>query len=208
MFMHFWQQKENTETDDGVSAVIGVMLMLSVVVILAVVVSMYAGNLAVFKEQTPQVTLQCAISRGPTDIDAVFQMFVSSSSSVVKTSDVQIVTSWSALNSSMQTIYGGNTTTGKPDGSQKNTPKLNMPYGIGPGVSGEVKTSVDDMTDNQSFGAYTLVPNTILRAATPDGMKAVLGEGWTDLSPGDKVRVKMIYLPTSGLLYDNVVVVL
>ncbi len=195
--------------EEGVSAVIGVMLMLSVVVILAVVVSMYAGNLAGFTEKTPQVTLQGMISRGSShdDSDAVFEMVVSSSSEIVRTADLQLTTSWSTQDTSNVPIHGGNTTTGRADGSQMNVGSLNMPYGIGPGIIGEVKTDPALMTKNQSFGVYTLSPNTILRATTANGMKAVLGENWTYLKPGDKVRVKLIYIPTGGLLYDTIVAV-
>lgn len=195
--------------DSAVSAVIGVMLMLSVVVILAVVVSMYAGNLAVLGDRTPQATMDCSITLGKTNADGVFEILVSSVSVPVRSSDLEIVTSWSAQDTTdiTRTIYGGNTTTGKRDASVNNTGSINMPYGIGPSISGTVETDVARMGAAQSFGVYALGPDMILRATTEEGMQALLGENWRHLVPGDTVRVKVVYVPTSGMLFDSTVVV-
>ena len=197
------------EPEDAVSAVIGVMLMLSVVVILAVVVSMYAGNLASLGDRTPQTTMDCSITRGTTVADGVFEILVSSVSVPVRSSDLEIVTSWSTQNRTdiTTTIYGGNTTTGKRDVSENNTAHINMPYGIGPSILGTVETDVAKMGATQSFGVYALGPDMILRATTEEGMQALLGENWTHLVPGDPVRVKVVYVPTNGLLFDSTVVV-
>ncbi len=101
---------------------------------------------------------------------------------------------------------------------------FHSPIGWGPGVSGVLPTGTMKYTIDQYWGNYALTEGTTLRhtlsaagggayaseggaGSGADSMDAILGKGWWNLRPGDIVDVKLIYIPTNGLVYEKKVTV-
>ncbi|OPX71223.1 MAG: hypothetical protein A4E36_00141 [Methanoregulaceae archaeon PtaB.Bin009] len=80
--------------EDAVSPVVGVMLMLVVTIIIAAVVSGFAGGLATGKEKAPQVSLETHIQLTGSMVGAPSMIIKHLGGDPVNTKDVKIVTSW------------------------------------------------------------------------------------------------------------------
>ena len=133
------------KTDGGVSPVVGVMLMLVVTIIIAAVVSGFAGGLIGGNNQkAPQLTVDARIANGGYWSNSFFMLTVTGEDQSIATKDLKIVTSWSKLLDNGTKITGGNTIVpGKYNYHmyymvQKNTYPDDwyavVPLGYGPGV--------------------------------------------------------------------------
>ena len=103
-------KKSMRKNTDAVSPVVGVMLMLSVTVILAAVVSAYAGGTVMPAQKAPSGTFECKIVNGGTWDNSGFTINVLSVSEPIPTKDVKLITSWRASDGTADTVV----TTGPP----------------------------------------------------------------------------------------------
>ncbi|MDD1694222.1 MAG: type IV pilin N-terminal domain-containing protein [Methanoregula sp.] len=173
----------------AVSPVVGVMLMLVVTIIIAAVVSGFAGGLfgGNSNQKTPTLAMDVKIENSTSGL--TFSGTVLSTSEPISTNKLKLSTSW-AKNA---TIFGGNETT------------TVVPYGFGPGISGD-STLVKPYNSNQYFGNYTLTQGTGL-VAEPSDINMILGSKYSSLSPGDTVNVKIVYVPTGKMVFQKDVIV-
>jgi FlaG/FlaF family flagellin (archaellin) len=178
IIMNFLKKKSG-HSEDAVSPVVGVMLMLVVTIIIAAVVSGFAGGLVGGTSQkAPLLTMDVKISNTGTYIGSGFSATVTSVSDPIQTKDIKITTSWRVTNSSSGEITsGGNTSTPlvanvkSPEigNGESITPLIasNAPYGYGPGMnpsaSSQSITNPFDKPDQQ-FGNYSLIQGTGLVA--------------------------------------------
>ena len=176
------QRRTNTRKDDGVSPVVGVMLMLVVTIIIAAVVSMYAGGLIGNAQKAPTLTMDVTIKNTGYYATSVFEGKVMSVSEPISTKDLKLVTAWTAGN---KTVIGTDSRTGKDvvDGNVSTggatvTPAGNVfgwsgggapdggnmtaPWGYGNGV--QVSNSGKPNDAEQQFGNYTLLGGTVMTA--------------------------------------------
>jgi FlaG/FlaF family flagellin (archaellin) len=146
--------------DEAVSPVVGVMLMLVVTIIIAAVVSAFAGGLTKSTDKAPTANLQVNIVNDGTWGGSTFDVIVLGTSDPIPTKDLKIITDWKAHNGTTggATITGPNLTGGNTHYSS-NT--YNSPLGFGPGVnvSGQQMSSGGYYAD-QSFGNYSLMSGT------------------------------------------------
>ena len=172
-------KKELGHSEDAVSPVVGVMLMLVVTIIIAAVVSGFAGGLVGGTSQkAPMLTLDVKISNTGTYVGSGFSATVTSVSDPIPTKDIKIATSWRVTDSNTGDITsGGNTST--PLVANVNSPEIgdvetttpliasNAPYGYGSGVNSssgaQSLTNPFDKPDQQ-FGNYSLTQGTGLVA--------------------------------------------
>ncbi|WP_421909986.1 type IV pilin [Methanolacinia petrolearia] len=168
-------KKEPGHSEAAVSPVVGVMLMLVVTIIIAAVVSGFAGGLVGGTDQkAPLLTLDVKISNTGNYIGSGFSATVTSVSDPIPTKDIKIATSWRVTDSNTSDITsGGNTST--PLVANVNSPEIegtsliksNAPYGYGPGVNyssgAQSLTNPFDKPDQQ-FGNYSLIQGTGLVA--------------------------------------------
>lgn len=218
--------------DDGVSPVVGVMLMLVVTIIIAAVVSAFAGGMSKDTEKAPSGDFKIRISNDGTWGGSNFHVDVLGVSESIPTKDLKIVTSWTTRNGTKggATVIGPNATANTHFG----TYTYNSPLGFGPGVeewegSGSYKTA-------QHFGNYSLMAGTRMHNSAAgyststggygvspatryqyttgsyhlgpgegraDAMMAILGNNWYVLQPGDIVNVRFIHIPSGKLLLDT-----
>ncbi len=83
------------ENEEAVSPVVGVMLMLVVTIIIAAVVSGFAGGLVKDNEKAPQASLQCNIKSSDMGLNYGFELIIKHlSGEPLNTGNLKLVTSW------------------------------------------------------------------------------------------------------------------
>ena len=203
--------------EDAVSPVVGVMLMLVVTIIIAAVVSGFAGGLASGKEKAPQVSLETHIrlNGGMSGVDP--SMIIKHlGGDPINTKNTKLVTSWANetgdyhVASTVAAVY--NTTTATYDESSLNTNSggsaaFNEPYLVVPGIWPSSDNSI-------WFGNYIMRAGDVIKV---DSNLATGEYGNTvdkpiikdaDLLTGNEiVNVKLIDLISGSTIYDKNVVV-
>ena len=185
--MRFEKRKE-----DAVSPVVGVMLMLVVTIIIAAVVSGFAGGIMGSNNQkTPMLSMDAEITNTGHAEGSGFKATITSVSEPIATSNLKITTSWSAEDGDGIPISGGGTVVGQLINSS-GTLILLPPYGFGAGV--ENSTLFEPYNEEQAFGVYTFQQGTGLIAKPDDDFYDVDTRytytvsdnrtGWTGYQPG------------------------
>lgn len=96
------------KTELAVSPVVGVMLMLIVVVIIAAVVSGFSGGLLGNQEKAPTLAMDLKIKNSGYWVGSYFSARVTGVEKAIPTSDLKIVTKWSAVAGNGTRYSGGN----------------------------------------------------------------------------------------------------
>ena len=99
------------KNEDAVSPVVGVMLMLVVTIIIAAVVSGFAGGLVGTQDKSPTLSMDVTIVNTGSYIGSGLTAYVTGVSEPISTSDLKIITSWS-------TTMKDNTSAGLTDNQQ------------------------------------------------------------------------------------------
>ncbi|WP_342772144.1 MULTISPECIES: type IV pilin N-terminal domain-containing protein [unclassified Methanoculleus] len=177
--------------DTAVSPVIGVMLMLVVTIIIAAVVSGFAGGLVGDgSKNAPSLTMDVKITNTGTWAGSGFSATVTGVSEAIPTKDLRIVTSWrtkmknnrGTANEELSEvsngtyITGGNASAGgvanvnvvEPPGSS--VARSFAPYGFGIATASSESSERPYLTVERQFGNYTLTPGVSL-SAKPYGSK-------------------------------------
>jgi len=216
--------------EDAVSPVVGVLLMLVVTIIIAAVVSGFAGGLVSGQQKAPSISIKPQLINSGYYHDTAFVMEVTGVSEPIPTKDLKIVTQWSHN----ATVSGGNVTQGNVINYQYYTASTTgvAPIGFGSGVG--TWSIYNNVQPEQQFGNYTLTGGSIMRcypagpfstlqggygqaagrylydysgsvitSGQTDTMMAVLGSNWYWLRPGDVVSVKLVHVPTGATIYDG-----
>lgn len=173
---------------DAVSPVVGVMLMLVVTIIIAAVVSAFAGGLGSDQQKAPSISVNGQIRNDGTSGGSYYDFTVTGVDRAVSTKDIKIVTSWSKALPNGTVLKGGAVTTGP---TTNETPNVHygttsgtgvpgdlywgqLPLGFGPGINGTTTTGMPDHKDavgrnryplNQEFGNFTLTAGTIMHGS-------------------------------------------
>ena len=186
---------KNNRRTEAVSPVVGVMLMLVVTVIIAAVVSAYAGGMIITSNQkVPTGSFNCKITNGGSWDNSAFVLTVYSVSEPVQTKDLKLTTSWVTSDKSdgakAESRVGDTVVTiglqHDPRGSG-NYPKdwnceidqygevknMHAPLGYGPGVQNSTNDFTKHTILEQCFGNYMLTSGTTLYAS-PYGCRALV----------------------------------
>jgi archaeal type IV pilus assembly protein PilA len=213
--------------NDAVSPVIGVLLMLVVTIIIAAVVSGFAGSLVSNQKAAPTASIEAHINNDGTG-NSFFMLKVLSVSEPIPTRDLKIVVNW--VNG---TGYSGNATCTPNSGNLHYTsyPSASyttgsVPNGFGPGVG--------TGTYDKQFGNYTWTTGTTMTHWPPnygypakladskryeywsgwtnyisnggtevDAHTAFLGQYWNTLRPGDVVNIKVFHTPSGKVIINK-----
>ena len=164
--MHYLKQMARKNGEDGVSPVIGVMLMLVVTIIIAAVISGFAGGLVGDTKKSPSLTMDITITNTGYYATSGFTAKILSVTEPIPTSNLKLVTSWThqgtsggatSLPLNKASSYSYNSTS-----SSSSWSNLSAPFGFGTAVQG---SNSGVPTDNsQQFGNYTLSGGTIMLA--------------------------------------------
>lgn len=176
--------KNNT---DAVSPVVGVMLMLVVTIIIAAVVSGFAGGLigSGNNQKTPTVAMDVSIVNNTAGMN--FTATVLSTSEPIPTRNLILSSVWTKTGS-----YGGGNSSAK------------IPYGYGPGITGT--PSLTTPGPNQYFGNFTLVQGTGLVVDNSE-INGLLGTNSHNLNVGDSVTLRLVFTPTMKTVWQKNIIV-
>jgi archaeal type IV pilus assembly protein PilA len=182
-----YMRKQNMrKNEQAVSPVVGVMLMLVVTIIIAAVVSAFAGGLTAGKEKAPQVSLETHIKLTGGMAGAPAMIIKHLGGDPINTQNIKIVTSWAnstgiyhtqstvgaKYNSSGSYVYYGKT------GATSNytLDSLNVHYAYSAGndvwynepylvVAGQMPSTGDAANDTPLwFGNYVMHPGDVIKA--------------------------------------------
>lgn len=189
--------------DDGVSPVVGVMLMLVVTIIIAAVVSGFSGSLmGGTSQKAPTLAMDIKIANTGTWVGSGFTATVVGTSEAIATRNLKIVTLWKVKDSSGNVIIGGNTSYGQPlmAAYTCTTAPYNPPFGYGPGV-GSPQSLTQPYQLSQQFGNFSLIQGTGL-AAVPAGVDTTdenAIDGMSGANAGDGYGVTTPYSYTGSV---------
>ena len=146
------------QNEHAVSPVVGVMLMLVVTIIIAAVVSGFAGSIVSGEKKAPTLSAETTITNTGYYYGSQFSMVITGVSEPIPSKDVKITTSWKAKNGVK------NSTTVLPNITNTNygTSTLVAPWATGPGVTAFGMFNTKD--PSQNFGNYTIAAGTVMRA--------------------------------------------
>lgn len=218
--------------DEGVSPVVGVMLMLVVTIIIAAVVSAFAGGMGKTTDKAPTVSMECRIANGGTWGSSEFDCAVLGTSDAVLTKDLKIITSWTARDGTKGgAIVTGPNLTANTHTHSSSGGTYHSPLGFGPGVGNT--TSTGSYTTDQYYGNYSLIAGTHMhnvpygytsayggygvavatrynytygtsyQAGDQDALQAILGHNWDKLRAGDVVKLRMFHIPSGKVIYEK-----
>jgi len=209
------------------------MLMLVVTIIIAAVVSAFAGGLSTGSKAAPVASFECHITNTGSWGDSMFDLGVLSADKAIPTKDLKLVTSWTNA-SGYPVVTTINGAAMPVNNCYYGTYKYNVPLGFGPGVN-QTSMAGSYYTD-QFFGNYSLMSGTHMHnsaagystftggyGVTPstryqytdgsyhlyagsgkvDGMMAILGNDWYQLRAGNVVNVQLIHTPSSKVIFDK-----
>lgn len=140
--MYYLKRSTKKRGEDGISPVVGIMLMLVVTIIIAAVVSGYSGSITSGTSgKAPTATLEFHIKNGGLSSNSYFSMKVVGVSEPIPTKNLKIVTSWTTTNKTdRKTITGGATVNGSaivyvPGDRSGSSGPFRVPTGYGNGVT-------------------------------------------------------------------------
>ena len=171
--------------DNAVSPVIGVMLLLIITVLIAAIVSSYAGGLSETKTKTPQLVINPEVYI-KNDDSLHMNIAVLSAGDGILTRNIRLITEWKTFDAT-----GGSSTTGSGTDI--------YPTGRGAGV--QTGTGAAD------FGNYTLFGGTLMYIENEAGCIALFGPDWKKLDEGDLVTLKIIHIPSQATIVEREIIV-
>jgi FlaG/FlaF family flagellin (archaellin) len=167
--MQYLKRMMEKNDEDGVSPVVGVMLMLIVTVLIAAVVSGFAGGLVGGHQKSPTLTMDVQIVNTGSYLDSGFSANVLGVSQPINTNQLKIVTSWTTTmkdntsadlaGTSMAKIadgtffIGGNTSLPNSQNVGELWTGATVPFGVGKGI---IQGTEDWNYPDGYFGNYTL----------------------------------------------------
>ncbi|MBP2134028.1 flagellin-like protein [Methanomicrobium sp. W14] len=209
--------------DEGVSPVVGVMLMLVVTIIIAAVVSGFAGGLVDTSQNAPTATVEISIKNGGDSSNSYFSLKVLGVSEPINTKDLKLVTSWVATSRGTgETISGGKSIVAGTGGNASigesglNIASYYVPTGYGAGVKGWANSTYHPPASQ--WGNYTLMAGTTMQDSPSDdysdygynhvsnrndAMQAILGSDWYNLKAGDTVNVRIIHVASGKAIVSQ-----
>ena len=90
--MHYLKRQKIKNSGDAVSPVVGVMLMLVVTIIIAAVVSAFAGSTVSGTQKAPSASLEIHVKNGGSDSNSYFSMKVLGVSNPISTKNLELIT--------------------------------------------------------------------------------------------------------------------
>jgi FlaG/FlaF family flagellin (archaellin) len=186
--MHYLKRQKIKNSGDAVSPVVGVMLMLVVTIIIAAVVSAFAGSTVSGTQKAPSASLEFHVKNTGTPATSYFSMKVLGVSEPISTKNLNLITSWQSNMTSGNPLTGGSTS----------SISTGYPTGFGNGVG--------DFSGD-AWGNFTLESGTTTYDSGSGSLTSILGTGWNTLNAGDTVSVRIIDVRSGKTIADQNVVV-
>ncbi|HPY61321.1 MAG TPA: type IV pilin N-terminal domain-containing protein [Methanospirillum sp.] len=174
--------------EPAVSPVVGIMLMITITLILAAIISGMTGGITQKQEKPPQLLIEPSVFINSTGSEGFLDIRVVSVSQGIPTRDLKLITEWRGNGKPYRTVI---TPLSKNVDNQ-----YTYPVGYDPGKSTQ-----------QDFGNFTLLGGTRLNANSSaeeeeKNMDAVL-ENWKGIGDGTPVRIQFIHVPSGAIIADK-----
>lgn len=178
-------------TDSAVSPVVGIMLMLTVTLILAAIISGMTGGIAKTQQKPPQLVFEASMVHDKyNQANSFLDIRVISVSEGIPSKDLRLQTEWREQGKTIhRTIVTPN---------MGNVQSLTYPQGYGPGVQ-------NDVSGSSNFGNYTILAGTRLNANATfndDSLSAVLSD-WNRITEGTPIRIQFVHIPSGAIIADK-----
>ena len=179
---------DSPKKESAVSPVVGIMLMLTVTIILAAIISGMTGGIAQTQKKPPQLVFEASlVNNGTVSEGSFFDLQVISVSESIPTRELKMQTDWEDTKREhhLTSVTPGSVSPG-------------VPLGFGPGV-----------VESPDFGNYTLMAGTRLHANASHyleeckGMNATFSDSWINITEGTPVRIQFIHLPSGSIIADK-----
>jgi len=169
----------NSFQDPAVSPVVGIMLMLTVTLILAAIISGFAGGIAKTQPKPPQLVIEASMVNGEPSETSFLDIRVISVSEGIPSKDLKFQTEWKDQNQQAHrtSIIPG--TSGYPIGYN---PGNLTPY---------------------PFGNFTLLAGSHILANNTSSLDTVLTDSWKNMQEGTPVRLQFIHIPSGSIIADK-----
>lgn len=218
--MTFIRKTNNKKTNDAVSPVIGVMLMLVVTIVIAAFVSMFAGTTFADAQAAPSTVLNVKIvSNGGTDGAQDVLLLEHIGGSSIPSSDLKITTYYTSTGTERTVIRGEVIAQSMPSITVKDAAGANKKIVV-PVLSDVTAGTVGDTKIN--FGKYEFASGSVASTYNSVGTWLALGFGTESqlktkskediiatygFTKGSKVTVNIIHTPSQAVLYNKEVIV-
>lgn len=190
------------ENENAVSPVIGVMLMIVVTVVIAAIVSAFAGGVTEGSDTAPTASIQCKIVKESEDNAVLTFKHISGDS--INTANLRIYISYtddSGAPHLNRTSAGDNKVASGLTDSDGNSVSATIPYLT------DVKVGdVGDSTTN--FGNFMWKTGQILSTGNSEGFEAIIGVSPSDIEIGDKFGIKLVDTDSQKAIVDQEVTVI
>lgn len=218
--------------ENAVSPVIGVLLMLVVTIIIAAVVSGFAGGLVGGQKEAPSLTMDIMIKNTGYAPSSAIQFIVNSLSEPIPTKDIKLITTWTNASGisggnitakglnypntligtsySYQSPLGYGTTSTQENSGQPDAGQQFGNFTLESGTSMHSSPYYGTTTSNGGYGVstkYVYTTGSTYTSSSYDGMMAVLGSNWYNLRPGDVVSIKIMHIPSGKFIFSKDVMV-
>lgn len=183
------------EKEPAVSPVVGIMLMLTITLILAAIISGFSGGIAGSGSKPPQLLFEASMVHDTqNEADSFLDIRIISVSKGIPTKDLKLQTEWK-------------NETGMPNRciitpNSDNLGSNTYPLGYGPGVT-------DGISGASNFGNFKLMAGTHLNAnaSVTEAMDAVLSPYWNQgaggIVEGTPIRIQFIHVPSGAIIADK-----
>lgn len=176
---------EGVKRESAVSPVVGIMLMITITLILAAIISGMTGGIAQSQKKPPQLLFEAEmVNSGITDKTSFFDIRVLSVSEGIPTKDLKLITEWrdDEIHRNVTIPFIKN------DLDKENT----YPLGYTPG------------NDPSDFGNYILLAGTRLNVngSEKEAMNAVLDD-WDKISDGIPIKIQFVHVPSGAIVAEK-----
>ncbi|WP_052418778.1 type IV pilin [Methanolacinia paynteri] len=181
--------------EDAVSPVIGVMLMIVVTVIIAAIVSGFAGGMSDNQNAAPTAAIQCNIVKE--DADNVVMTLKHVSGDSLKTADLRFYVSY--INSGgipVQNRSQGVKVENAFTDSEGNIVTARVPYLT------DVKVG-DVGDDDTNYGNFIWNPGQIITTGNGDGFAAITGLDPEEVEIGDIIGIRLVDTNSQKAIFDK-----
>ena len=167
------------KTETAVSPVIGVMLMLTITLILAAIISGFTGGIAQKQEKPPSLLLDATIVN-----HSSLNIAILSVSEGIPTRDLKFITEWRAKNGTLiRNVI--------ETGSDKKGHEWRYPIGI---TANSTAIYVSD------FGNYSLLAGSRMTANTSEALNTLFSP---DIFEGDNVKIEFVHIPSGAIIAEK-----
>ena len=167
--------------ESAVSPVVGIMLMITITLILAAIISGMTGGIAQSQKKPPSLLIDASLINGTHDS---LDIGIISVSEAIPTRDVKLITEWRNNGVLERKIID----TGSNKIKDANNNEWRYPVGI---------TTNTTSTILSNFSEYSLIPGTRMFANTSDSIK----EMFSSIPPsGSVVKIQFVHIPSGAII--------